>query len=431
MQTQRILSALLALVFLFLLNPDSGKALGENLTRLTPHLGDKRILHHGKNKTSGPAIQIDEQGALHLAWTQDGHDQLNIYYLQSQLTEDGFPKPIQVNPSIQFATSLHEPPALALGPHREVYVLWPAPHPHADGKPFASILNLSRSLDGGRTFLPPTRVNDDEVVTGHSFDHLATAPNGTIHIAWIDAREGKKDPATYTARSLDRGSTITKNLKIDDSTCVCCRTSVATSPDGTVYVTWRKIFPGNVRETVVARSKNGGQSFDPAVIVGHDQWVFAGCPHRPASLGADGQGRLYVSWYTEGPDDTPGVYLATSDDQGLTFTARTMLNTSKGTFPDHPQMAVDDQGRILVIWEEQSPVRREIVMRYSLDRGKTFIAPQKLNIKKAQHPAVAINNQGQAIFAWQEQIAFPNWSTVLQPVSFEEHPAHTATARTP
>lgn len=431
MNTQKkpLTTSLIAILWLTVIF--SGMVWGENLNSSSLHLGKKRILAHSPGKTSGPAIQLDEQSNLHMAWTQETHGQLHINYLQSKLSEIELSNPIHINPSHQLAASLHEPPALALGLQKEVYVLWPTPHPQAAGKPFASVLQLSRSTDGGQTFLPPVRVNDDAEVTGHSFDHLTTDPDGTIHITWIDGREGKKDPATYSARSMDQGSTITKNIKIDDSTCVCCRTSVATSPDGIVYVAWRKIFSGNIRETVVARSKDGGQTFDPAVIVGHDQWVFAGCPHRPASLGVDGQGRVYVSWYTEGADETPGVYFSTSDDQGATFTAKTMLNSSKGTFPDHPQMAVDAKGRILVIWEEQSPVRREVVMRYSLDRGQTFSAPQKLNIKKSHHPAVAINQQGQALLAWQEQIAFPKWSTVLQPVSFEEHAPHLTTAGTP
>jgi len=76
-------------------------------------------------------------------------------------------------------------------------------------------------------------------------------------------------------------------------------------------------------------------------------------------------------------------------------------------------------------------VRREVVVRYSLDRGQTFRLPHKLNIKKAHHPAVAINNQGQAVLAWQEQITFPKWSTVLQPVSFPSKSVHASVAPIP
>jgi hypothetical protein len=70
-----------------------------------------------------------------------------------------------------------------------------------------------------------------------------------------------------------------------------------------------------------------------------------------------------------------------------------------------------------VTWEEQSPVRREVVFSYSLDRGHTFSSPKKLNDKKAKSPAVALNDQGQAVITWLEQVAFPGWSTVVQSLS--------------
>ncbi len=313
--------------------------------------------------------------------------------------------------------SLHEPPALAIGQQEEVYITWPTPHPNANGKPFTSLLLLSRSTDGGQTFLPPIRVNDDDAITGHSFDHITVGPQGTVHVTWLDAREGKKDPSTYTARLLDQKQDVTANLKLDDQSCVCCRTHVTTGNDGTIYIAWRKVLPENIKETVVARSKNHGQTFSSPVIVGNDRWVFEGCPHRPATMGVDQEGRLYITWYTEGPDDTPGVYLAYSDDQGQTFSPRHQLNMSKSTFPDHPQLAVNQEGQILVTWEEQSPVRREVVMSFSLDRGLSFSTPQKLNEKKAKNPAVAINSQGKAVLVWQEEIKFPGWSTIVQEIS--------------
>jgi hypothetical protein len=180
-----------------------------------------------------------------------------------------------------------------------------------------------------------------------------------------------------------------------------------------VYVAWRKIFDGNIRETVVARSADGGMTFSAPVVVGNDRWVYQACPHRPASLGVDRMGRLYVVWYTEGADETPAIYLAYSDDQGKTFSEKKQLNRSKGTFPDHPQMAVDPHGRVMVIWEEQSPVRREIVMRHSLDRGNSFSQPQKLNEKHGQTPTIGVNQQGTVVMGWKEH-AMPAHRLVVQ-----------------
>ncbi len=391
----------------------------QNVPRSSIALGEKIRLNHGTKPVSGPAIQLSDTGIFHLSWIEANQKKLSTYYIQAPFnSKEPLPHPINLNSPVTPAASLHAPPALALGKKNDVYLTWTTPHPNAKEKLFTSLLLLSRSLNGGQTFLPPIQVNDDNAVTGHSFDHLTVGQDGSIHIVWLDAREGEKDPATYSSFSKDQGQTLSPNLKIDETSCVCCRTHATTAPDGTVYLAWRKVFPKNIRETVVTRSTDHGATFSPAVIVGHDRWAFEGCPHRPATMGTDQQGRLYVTWYTEGPDDTPGVYLAYSDDQGKTFTPRRQLNVSKGTFPDHPQMAVDRKGRLLVIWEEQSPVRREVVMSYSLDRGLSFSAPEKLNTKKSKHPAVAVNSHGQAILAWQEQIRFPGWHTVLQVMSW-------------
>ena len=380
-------------------------------------MGPRHMTVHQVKNVVGPSVQIDEQGFIAAAWVEEEKDTRVILFARSDRPGGPLGNPVKVNHPSEEVYYRQESPALVVQGN-EVFITWSKTHPKiTPDKPFAGELRLSRSTDGGRTFEPSVLVNDDGLVAQHTFDSIQRAPNGTLHMAWIDAREGRKEPGTFVARSLDHGRTITKNVKIDDETCVCCRTAVATSADGVVYVAWRKILDGNVRETVVARSLDGGETFAPSVVVGNDRWVYPACPHRPASLGVDRQGRLYVVWYTEGADETPAIYLAYSDDQGKTFSGKQQLNRSKGTFPDHPQMAVDPAGRIAVIWEEQSPVRREVVASYSLDRGQSFTAPVKLNEKNAQTPTVAVNQYGTVVMGWKEH-AMPAHRLVLQAVQF-------------
>ncbi len=375
--------------------------------------GPKLVSTHNVRNLVGPSVQIDNRGVISLAWMEEDKDTRTVFYARTEPASDGLGLPVKVNRPEESPYSRQEAPALVVNGDN-VFISWALTHPKiSPDKPFANELRLSRSSDGGRTFAPSVLVNDDDQVIPHSFDALHSSPNGPLYISWIDGREGKKEPATFVAQSTDDGQTVGRNVKLDENTCVCCRTALATGPDGTIYVAWRKILPGDVRETVVARSTDGGHSFSPPVIVGQDGWVFPGCPHRPASLGVDRQGRLYVAWYTEGADETPAIYLAYSDDRGQTFSSKQKLNVSKGTFPDHPQMAVDPAGRVIVVWEEQSPVRREVVVRLSLDRGRTFTVPRKLNEKKGQSPAVAMNAQGLAALAWMEH-AMPGHKLVVQ-----------------
>jgi len=357
-------------------------------------LGAKWTTEHKVKSLVGPSVQVDEQGQVSLAWMEEDKDVRSVLYARS--TEPGGPMgaPVRINRPEDVPYWRQEAPALVVQ-GEDVFVTWGLAHPKATPQqPFATELRLSRSTDGGKTFQPSVAVNDDPGVIQHTFDALHRDADGRLHLSWIDGREGKKEPGTYVARSLDRGATITKNLKVDEGTCVCCRTAVTSGPEGMVYVAWRKIFEGNVRETVVARSTDHGETFETPVVVGHDQWVFPACPHRPASMGVDRQGRLYVVWYTEGTDEIPAIYIAYSDDRGKSFSEKRKLNVSKNTFPDHPQIAVDPEGRIVVVWEEQAPVKRDVVMSVSMDRGATFTAPHKVNERKSQTPVVAVNSQG-------------------------------------
>lgn len=376
-------------------------------------LGAKQVIDIKAKSLVGPSVKVDEQGIVHLAWMEERGDARSILFARSPQAGQPVGPAVVVNRPQESPYWRQEAPALDTSGDT-IFISWAMTHPRATPeKPFSSELRLSRSVDGGRTFEPSVLINDDDSVANHSFDGLHAAPDGHVYLSWIDPRDGKKDPATYAAYSADGGKTITKNVKIDEDTCVCCRTSIARGPDGTLYVAWRKILNGDVRETVVARSTDGGHTWSQPVIVGHDEWRYQGCPHRPASIEVDARNRVYVVWYTEGNDETPAIYLAYSDDGARTFSTKRQLNRSKGTFPDHPHMAVDPAGRVVVVWEEQSPVRREVVMSCSLDRGDTFSTPQKLNEKKGQAPSVSINAGGLVAMAWTEH-AMPGHKIVVQ-----------------
>ena len=376
-------------------------------------LGPKVTADRKVRSVVGPSVRIDDRGRVSLAWVEEEKETRTVLYSRLEKVDGPVGEVVRVNGSGEVPYSRQEAPALAVSGD-DVLMTWAVTHPKVTpDKPFSNDLRLSRSTDGGKTFQPSVLVNDDQQVIGHSFDSIHVAPDGAVHIAWIDGREGKKESGTFATRSTDQGRTVDKNLKVDDNTCVCCRTAMTSGPDGTLYVAWRKILPGDLRETVVARSTDGGATYSAPVIVGHDRWVFPGCPHRPASVGTDRQGRLYVAWYTEGSDETPSIYLAYSDDKGETFSPKQKLNFSKGTFPDHPQMAVDQEGRVILVWEEQSPVRREVVVSVSLDRGQSFSLPQKINDKKGQTPSVSVNAQGLAVLAWMEH-AMPAHRLVVQ-----------------
>ena len=214
--------------------------------------------------------------------------------------------PVQVNPPQTSVDSLHQAPGLALGPGGEVYVTWSSSKPKPVGGLFASDLFLSRSLDGGRSFEAPLRVNDDRPIS-HSFEDLAVTTDGTVLVAWIDSRDGASQTATWVARVTERGSRLERVTQLPaGETCVCCRVSVSAGPGESASVLWRKVFPGDVRDMVLSRSTDGGRTFAEAALVHADRWKITACPHRGGQVATDARGRLYAIWYTEAVGGSPG-----------------------------------------------------------------------------------------------------------------------------
>ena len=358
---------------------------------------------------SGAAIAVADGRPL-VAWAaQEGHaNQLYLLRIGDGAT------PVRVNPDGLAVDALHLPPRLAVAPGGEVYLSWSSEKPKPEGTLFASDLRLSRSLDSGQSFEAPLRVNEDRPLS-HSFDGLAVAPDGTLLVTWIDGREGRKDPATWVARVVERGTRVESARKVGDDTCVCCRVDAAAGPRDTVALTWRRVFPGDIRDMVMTMSRDGGRTFGDPMLVSADRWKINACPHRGGAIGVDARGRVYMGWYTEGTDIRPDLRFAVSAD-GRRFGPPKRLHTSATSIPDHARMAVDPAGRAVVVWEESTAVRRRILLRYTTDGGRTLSPIHVLStVIKAYQPDVAFARDGTFFVAWHEE-HFPSLATVVQPV---------------
>jgi hypothetical protein len=374
----------------------------------------EELVHPGQGHElhlSSPAVAARPDGTIMLAWAaQQGHDNHLFLALPGSDVD-----PVRVNRG-KTVESLHQPPGVALGPAGEVYLSWSSPKPIPAGGFFASDLQLSRSLDGGRTFNVPLRVTEDRPIS-HSFEGLAVAPDGAVIISWIDSRDGPNTAGTYLARVVDRGSRVERIMKLDPGeTCVCCRIDVATGPQETVAVAWRKVFPGSIRDMVVGMSRDGGRSFDAASLVHADRWKIAACPHRGGSVAMGHRGRVYLAWYTEGVDGLPRMLFASSPD-GRRFGRPRRLNTSVGSVPDHVRLAADGERRVVIVWEDATAVRRRVMVRYSTDGGRTLSETQTLSQAiKAYGPDVAALPNGDFVVAWHEE-QFPALKTVVQTIN--------------
>jgi hypothetical protein len=368
---------------------------------------------HGHHvPVSGAAVNAARDGTAVVAWAiQEGHD--NVLYA----ARPGEGAPVRVNPPGTSVDSLHQAPGFVAGPQGELYLTWSSRRPVPAGGLFASDLRLSRSLDGGKTWDGHLRVTDD-TPTSHSFEGAAVTADGTVVVAWIETRDAR--PATFVARVTERGTRVADPVRLDTGeTCVCCRVDVAAGQGESVAVFWRKVFADNIRDMVLATSRDGARTFSPPALVHADGWKIAACPHRGGSVATDGRGRLFTAWYTEGKEGRPDLLFATSTD-GRRFSAPRRLHTAPASVPDNLRLAVDSGGRGVFVWEDLTAVRRRIVMRTTLDGGRTLSPPKTLTqAVKAFAPDVVVAPGGGFLLVWHEE-AFPSVKTVIHSMNLEE-----------
>jgi hypothetical protein len=247
-------------------------------------------------------------------------------------------------------------------------------------------------------------VTDDSVFGSHNFHALHAAQDGSLYAAWLDARQGKS--ATYFARSLDGGKTWQPNVRVSTGeSCPCCRTAIATTQDGAVYLAWRNVYPGNVRDIVVAKSTDHGASWSAPVRVHADNWVFDGCPHAGPSMAVDSAGVVHIAWWT-GKKGAAGTFYAQSADGGKTFSDPIALGVADYSAPAHVQLALAPRNRVVVAWDDGTLKVPQVVVRASDDGGKHFgdAEPVSTSGRAATFPVLGVAGDSVTV-AWAEQSA--------------------------
>jgi hypothetical protein len=150
-----------------------------------------------------------------------------------------------------------------------------------------------------------------------------------------------------------------------------------------VVVAWRKLFPGDVRDVVLARSDDRGSSFSAPVRVHDDGWRISGCPHAGPAVAFDGAGRVRVAWYT-GREGAAGLYLASSADGGRSYSEPVALIAGDGVPPSQVALEPDATGAVWLGFEDAAEARIVVA------RWQAGAAPVRLGEPmQGKAPAVA------------------------------------------
>lgn len=296
---------------------------------------------------SEPAIATLTDGRVVVAYVvKEGEaGDLNVHIVDP--ASSALSEPVRVNPVAgQVKTWYGDPPTVAVGSNGNLFVGWTAKYPQgAQG----TILYMSVSQDGGRTFEEPVRVNDDTAPASHGMHSMAIAPDGRVHFAWLDERYLKVQSALpsmpmqhlghatphpkeadvepnaelYYAVSTN-GKSFSANRRLASDVCPCCKTSTAVSSTGDLAIGYRKVFNGEYRHIAVNTLKDGSDGFSQPVQVSDDGWKINACPVSGPALRFD-RDDLVVAWFSGGDAGPQGIYVSRSTDLGRTFAQRTLV----------------------------------------------------------------------------------------------------------
>ena len=365
---------------------------------------------------SGPFVAAVWSGSLPAGST-------DIFAAMSRDSGATFSAPVRVNTKAGDArVNGEQPPRIAMIPRAGgapvLVVVWTS-----KGDVGTTILS-ARSDDGARTFSQSTAVPGGEAQGNRGWESITVDRHGSVRIVWLDHREmanptSEHDHAGHDSSAAAKrdGAAMAQQSKLYVATignpgtarsllggvCYCCKTAIATGPNNDIYLAWRHVYAGNIRDITFAASRDDAKTFAAPIRVSDDKWQLDGCPEDGPSLAVDTGNQIHVVWPTlvsEGPAGTSsiGLFYARSSD-GRVFSARVRIPTEG--LPHHPQIQLAGE-TLVVAWDElKNGVRRAIVARGSIanNPGADFARQVVSGDAPGIYPALAVSGR-RAIVAW-------------------------------
>lgn len=306
-------------------------------------------------------IYAPESGTIYLSYAMPaGEKGANLFVKRSTDGGQTWSEPVQISQNGHMAAIDFSPQQMAIGPNGAAYVVWYNNYtqntPYQYGK---GVVMFARSTDNGKSFTPPVSVgaNVNDTLASRNFQNITVAPDGTIYVSMLnsaDAKPGGPGRSIRVISSEDGGQTWAGESVVSKDACPCCRTTLAAGRNGNIYVGWRQIYSvgdATIRDTVVAYSSDGGETWSQPVKYYDNNWQIAGCPHAGPSLELDDRGRLHAVWFS-GAKGQLGIYHAISTDNGQSWSEPIPVFTPSYTPVTEPEMLVDSKGNTWIAFND-------------------------------------------------------------------------------
>ncbi len=362
-----------------------------------------------------PEVVVSQDGVVYVTWIQDQDSDRMVLFAKSIDGGRSFCCHNRVDDNAADVDQYY--PSMAVGPDGSIHVAWSDFRNDADKKfvPGGGIDGIndadvyySKSVDGGATFSPDVKVNDD--VGSHQVTHMhrfiAVDSLGKIHVVWGDDRNGKAE--VYYSNSTDGGFSFNPDIMVSDGYDNASHPSLAIDSEGTILVVWvdgRNESAGT--RIFLSRSLDGGESFDDGTII--DDSLGSLMQQDPEI--ATGGDSIGVVWY-ESPSEK--VYFSISSDGGDAFSQPKRLSDNPPSVPErYPSISLDESGYIAVSWSDRRTLDYDIYATDSRDFGATFATDVRVNDDITSNfqyqPSVAVDRNGYVYVVWMDMRNGSEW----------------------
>ncbi|MEX0902850.1 MAG: sialidase family protein [Pseudohongiellaceae bacterium] len=339
-----------------------------------------------------PSATLDENGRLWVTFVQDEH----VYISQSHDRGQRFELPVMVNPSPEDAEFNGENRPKIIVDGDDVYLSWT----RKTSANFTGEIRFSKSSDGGKTFTEPRTVNDDNLFTGHRFESLMLTESGHLYLVWLDKRDMEASlergddyagAAAYYAVSSDRGETFSRNFRVANNSCECCRIAMAPHGDDQVAIFWRHIFDETTRDHAFAVLTPTG-AVENQNRATYDDWQINACPHHGPAMAAAEEGSYHISWFSNGSNHS-GIYYAQYEADSASIRHLRQVDGAAGA--GHPQLA-EFKGNVYLIWKGFDGLNTQLRLISSSDNGATWSEPMVVMStgEASDHPLLVKHTSG-------------------------------------
>lgn len=366
-------------LFLFYLNCSAGQT--------TVQWADPIDIAGGGQGTGSPRIALNPDGSPAVLWGKGGSAPAILF---SRWQDGAFTTPVQISTG-GVSPGIYDFGGLDLAIYGDtVYVAF---------ERIDKGIYLARSTNRGDSFEPPVPVYKSNAGPLVTLPSVAVTPQGVVLVSYLFELANETNAVYHLARSTDGGKTFSQPVVAStpaggDYVCECCPSDMLCQGDS-VWLAFRNLQPGNIRDIWVSASTDQGASFSTALDVDDTDWVQSVCPSSAPRILSTGDSLVTV-WMSRGSGITRvhGNATALSDSSagpGFTFE----FSGTNGT-QNHPDIA-GQADTIGVVWEESGIPGNatELIFAFSA-QGTQGLPDQIRNLTNApgsqKSPALAYRN---------------------------------------